>query len=184
HQPQTTNHQPPRWNLKIDRLSFIDTFTDDDFAGVDEVVIDIARDHPTLLVEQLETLATKIGRERIRLSLPPLTRKWEEHGLVHKIERLHAAGWRKWEAGNLSAWTFLGLDPASGHTADIDLSTDWSVYAINLAAGRHLTRMGVTRFALSPEDGLANVKPMFAEFGAKAVLIVYQDTPMFLAESC
>ncbi len=44
--------------------------------------------------------------------------------------------------------------------------------------------MGVTRFALSPEDGLANLTPMFAEFAARAVLIVYQDTPMFVAESC
>ena len=44
--------------------------------------------------------------------------------------------------------------------------------------------MGVTRFALSPEDGLANMRPLLARFGPRAVLIVYQDTPLFLAESC
>ena len=44
--------------------------------------------------------------------------------------------------------------------------------------------MGVRRFALSPEDGLANLRSLLAEFGPQAVLIVYQDTPLFLAESC
>jgi hypothetical protein len=44
--------------------------------------------------------------------------------------------------------------------------------------------MGVTRFTLSPEDGLANLRALLAEFGPQAVVIVYQDTPQFLAESC
>ena len=47
-----------------------------------------------------------------------------------------------------------------------------------------LLDMGVTRFALSPEDGLANLQSLLAEFGPRAVLIVHQDTPLFLAESC
>ncbi len=51
-------------------------------------------------------------------------------------------------------------------------------------AAKQLLSMGVTRFALSPEDGLENLRPMLAEFGPQAVLIVYQDTPMFMAESC
>jgi putative protease len=173
-----------RWNIKVDRVAFLDAFTPGDWVGVDEVVIDIARDHPALLAQRLEQLAVQIGRERIRLALPALTRKWEEHGLVHKLERLRAAGWRRWEAGNLSAWSYLGLDPTAVDTGAIDLATDWSVYALNRAAARQLLGMGVTRFALSPEDGLENVRPMFTEFADKAVLIVYQDTPMFIAESC
>ncbi|HJZ54059.1 MAG TPA: hypothetical protein VKE74_03845, partial [Gemmataceae bacterium] len=32
--------------------------------------------------------------------------------------------------------------------------------------------------------GLGNVRSLLAEFGPRAVLIVYQDTPLFLAESC
>jgi putative protease len=173
-----------RWNIKVDRVAFLDAFTAHDWGGIDEVIIDIARDHPALLAERLEQLAGLLGRERIRLALPALARKWEEHGLVHKIQRLRAAGWRRWEAANLSAWNYLGLDPAAADTGEIDLATDWSVYALNRAAGRQLLGMGVTRFALSPEDGLENVMPMFAEFGERAVLIVHQDTPMFVAESC
>ncbi len=49
---------------------------------------------------------------------------------------------------------------------------------------RKLLDMGVKRFALSPEDGLANMRSLLAEFGPRAVVIVRQDTPLFLAESC
>jgi hypothetical protein len=182
--PVESPHRTFRWTIKVDRIGFLDAFSADDWAGVDEVVVDIARDHPALLAERLDQLAGQLGHERIRLALPPLTRKWEEHGLDHKIERLRAVGWRRWEAGNLSAWSYLGLDPTAASTGEIDVATDWSVYALNGAAARQLLGMGVTRFALSPEDGLENVRPMFAEFAEKAVLIVYQDTPMFVAESC
>ncbi len=172
-----------RWSIKIDQIGFVDAFEPADWLGVDELIVDIARDHPTLLVEKLEQLATTIGRERIRLALPALTRKWEDNGIRHKIERLRAAGWTKWEAANLSAWSFLGIDPTTPSTT-LDIATDWSVYVINRMAARQLLHMGVSRFALSPEDGLENVTTLLAEFGSRAVLIVHQDTPLFVAESC
>jgi len=74
--------------------------------------------------------------------------------------------------------------PPPGGGSNLDLATDWSVYVINRAAARQVLDLGVTRFALSPEDGLANLRSLLAEFGARAVVIVYQDTPQFLAESC
>jgi len=200
------------WSIKIDRIGYVDAFTPDDWHGIDEVIIDIARDHPTLLAEKLQDLAQRISKDRIRLALPPLTRKWEEKGLQHKIAALRSAGWNKWEAGNLSAWSFLGLDPrgtgflarpADSHRnsqidalgpkmdglgspshENFDLATDWSVYVINRLAALQLLDLGVTRFALSPEDGLGNLGSLLAEFASNAVVIVHQDTPLFLAESC
>src|SRR5262249_34599340 len=126
-----------RWSVKIDRIGFVDRFEASDWSNVEELVIDIARDHPAHLTERLEHLAGVLGRDRIRLALPALTRKWEEHGLLLKVQKLRAAGWRKWEAANLSAWSHLGLDPSTG-TGDLDLATDWSVYVINRAAARQL----------------------------------------------
>jgi putative protease len=175
-----------RWSIKVDRVAFVDAFEASDWSGVDELIIDIARDHPAELTLKLEHWANRLGRERIRLALPALTRKWEEHGITRKIAKLRAAGWMKWEAANLSAWSFLNLlekgecVPSGG----IDLATDWSVYVINRAAALQLQELGVTRLALSPEDGLANQRSLLAEFGPRAVVIVYQDTPQFLAESC
>jgi putative protease len=172
-----------RWSIKVDRIGFLDALEERDLADVDEIVIDIARDHPTLLEEKLGQWAARVGRERLRLALPALTRRWEEKGLVHKVRRLRQAGWRNWEASNLSAWAYLDLDPLQ-RTTQIDLATDWSVYVLNRLAAQQLIEMGVTRFALSPEDGIANVGSLLSEFGPRAVVIVYQDTPLFVAESC
>ncbi len=182
--PAATRAPAFRWSIKVDRIGFVDAFEPEDWSGVEELIVDVARDHPMLLVEQLERLAAAIGRERIRLALPPLTRKWEENNVRHKVERLRAAGWTKWEAANLSAWSYLDLDPSRSEMGGIDLSTDWSIYVVNRAAVQQLEAMGVRRFALSPEDGLANLRPLLAEFGSRAVMIVHQDTPLFLAESC
>ncbi len=173
-----------RWSIKVDRVGFVDAFEAQDWAGVDELIVDVARDHPMLLAKRLEELAAKIGRERIRLALPPLTRKWEENNIRHKIDHLRAAGWMKWEAANLSAWPHLGLDPSRSETGEIDLAADWSLYVVNRASARQLEAMGVRRFTLSPEDGLANMRPLLSEYGPRAVVIVHQDTPLFLAESC
>ncbi len=173
-----------QWSIKVDRIDFVDAFTDEDWSGVDELVVDIARDHPALLTEKLEHLASRLGRDHLRLALPPLTRKWEEKGLLHKIEKLRAIGWHRWEAANLSAWSLLGLAAAGENTSDLDLATDWSVYVLNRLAARQLLDRGVTRFVLSPEDGRENLRSLLAEFASQAVLVVYQDTPQFLAESC
>ncbi|MFO0878803.1 MAG: U32 family peptidase [Gemmataceae bacterium] len=181
HNPAPTSF---RWNLKVDRIEYLDVFTDDDFHDVDEVCIDIARDHPAILTDRVTQLAERLGHQRIRLALPALTRKWEERGIVQKLDRLRRAGFQRWEASNVSAWTYLGLDPSKTLPPEVDLATDWSIYAMNRVTGRMLRELGVSRFTLSPEDGLDNLRPMFAEFGPRAVLIVYQDTPLFMAESC
>src|SRR5207253_985718 len=110
------------------------------------LIVDIARDHPAVLTEKLEQAAALLGRERIRLALPALTRKWEETGLLAKVHKLRAAGWHKWEAANLSAWSYLDADGAG-----LDMATDWSVYALNRAAVLQLEALGARRFTLSPE---------------------------------
>src|SRR5262249_36907963 len=161
------------WSIKVDRLAFLDALEDADLAGVEEIVVDIARDHPAILAEKLQHWAERLGHDRLRLALPALTRRWEENGLRHKIASLRGAGWRKWEAANLSAWDYLGLDPCRPDPS-IDLASDWSVYVVNRLAARQIQDMGVSRFALSPEDGLQNLRSLLAEFAPQAIVIVYQ----------
>jgi hypothetical protein len=179
----TRESAPFRWSIKVDGIGFLDAFERADYADMDEIIIDVARDHPAILQQRLDEWAQRIGRDRIRLALPALTRSWEEKGIRHKIEQLRGAGWTRWEAANLSAWSFLNLN-LDGPTPGVDLATDWSVYVINRLAARELLDRGVTRFTLSPEDGLENLRSLLAEFAEQATLIVYQDTPLFLAESC
>jgi hypothetical protein len=182
HSPRKT--EALRWSIKVDRIGFLDALTPEDVEGIDEVVIDIIRDHPSLLQDRLDDWAARVSRDHIRLALPAVTRFWEEKGLRQKIQKLRDVGWNRWEAANLSAWSYLGIDPQSPAPVEIDLATDWSVYVLNRLAARELTRMGVGRFALSPEDGLGNLGSLLGEYAPRAVVIVYQDTPMFVAESC
>jgi putative protease len=177
-------HETFRWSIKVDRASYLDAFENEDWRDLDEVVIDIARDHPATLRDALAALGNKTGRERIRLALPALTRAWEDHAIRHKIAGLLADGWRKWEAANLSAWSYLGVDPLDAANSGLDLAADWSVYVLNRLAAQQVLAMGATRFALSPEDGIANWRSLLAEFADQAALIVHQDTPLFIAESC
>lgn len=181
-QPRSAGQQ--RWSIKVDRIGFLDAFCAADLADLEEAVVEIARDPWPELKTKLEQLEQTLGRERIRLALPPLTRRWEDRGLRYKIGELRQAGWHKWEAANLSAWSYLKLDPTSGTTGEIDLATDWSIYVLNRLAARQLLDMGVRRFTLSPEDGIDNLRSLLAEFAPQATVIVYQDTPLFLAESC
>ncbi|MGF1579439.1 MAG: U32 family peptidase [Gemmataceae bacterium] len=174
------------WSIKVDRFGFLDAFGPEDWSEVDEVLIDIARDPSNVLLARAEQLGLEIGRERIRFCLPPLTRRWEDKPIRKKIELLRNAGWQKWEAANLSAWRYLGL-PVAGTKRDsqeFDISADWSLYVINRLAALQLLEMGVSRFTLSPEDGLKNMRSLLSEFADTATVVVYQDTPQFLAESC
>jgi putative protease len=174
----TTPAEGFRWSIKVDRIGYLDALEPDDWLGLDEVIVDITRDHPSTLQQRLDVFRERLGVERIRLALPSLTRKWEEHSIMLKIRKLLDAGWHRWEAGNLSAWELFP------ECTGIDLATDWPIYVVNRLAALQLRDMGVSRFCLSPEDGLANISSLLAEFADRAVLVVYQDTPLFLAESC
>ena len=55
---------------------------------------------------------------------------------------------------------------------------------MNAEAARQVMDMGAGRFLLSPEDGLENMRELLQRFGARAGVIVFQDTPLYLAENC
>ncbi|MCX7805726.1 MAG: DUF3656 domain-containing protein, partial [Planctomycetota bacterium] len=76
-----------------------------------------------------------------------------------------------------------GLCAASG-TSGPDIAVDWAVYVVNRMAAVQALEMGASRFTLSPEDGLANMRRLLAEFSDRAAVIVYQDTPLMISESC
>lgn len=175
--------EPLLWSLKVDRADLLAALEPDDVRGIDEIVVEIAAGTADDLAGALDRMAERAGRDRIRLALPIITRRWEADDLKRRIERLRGAGWRKWEAANVSAWGFLGADPLAPEAA-LDLSADWSVYVLNRFAAEQAFEMGASRVTLSPEDGLANLRALLAEYGPRATVIVHQDTPLFISESC
>ena len=173
--PEHKEQGRPAWSIKVDRADELNVFEDEDWEGVEEVVVEAGADEDKLR-EGLYRLEAKVGRERIRIALPVVTRDRERKTLCGIIEALKAEGWTKWEGANVSAREFLG--------EDVDFTVDWPVYAVNNQAAKVVVEMGAGRFVLSPEDGLENMSGIIGEFPEQAIVAVYQDTPLFISESC
>jgi putative protease len=175
------------WLLKIDRVDMLDAFEEPDWAAVGEVILDIGRESLEKIQAALNKWEAVLGRERIRLALPCLTRQWQGDALRRKLEVLRNDGWERWEIANLAGWKRLGLsvDGADKDAGRVrNLSTDWTLYALNRGAVRQLRQMGTERVTLSPEDGVENMRQLLAQFPREAAVVVYQDTPMFFSEVC
>lgn len=171
------------WSLKVDRVGSLTALDADNWAGLEEAVVDIGRDSHDDLMRGLLGLEASVPREKIRLALPVMTRGWERSGLEMKVSSLQAAGWRNWEAAVLSAWPFLKIG-GPDIPSDLSLTADWPIYAMNRSAVRQLFDMGVTRFTLSPESGREELRPLLEEYGERATVVIYQDTPLFISENC
>ncbi len=172
-----------RWSLKTDRLERLAGFEPADWNGVDEVILEIGAAGAGELPEQLGLLSGQLGRERIRLALPMLIRAWEGGALRAALGALVRAGWTRWQIANLAGWSWLrGLAAPAG--GGLNISVDWPVYVVNRAAAAQLMALGADSLALSPEDGLENMGRLLGELGERAVVIAYQDPPLFISESC
>ncbi len=167
--------------VKVDRLETLDAFEREDFEGAD-VIVDLGLLPLPGLAERLDGLAARAGRERLRLGLPLIVRGWEERPLRARVAALRAAGYRRWELTGPASWAQLGLVP--GDAGGLDLSSDWSLYAVNRAAARQLRDMGVGRITLSTEDVRANMAALLGELGPAAAVVLYEDSPLFISESC
>ncbi|MHC4199365.1 MAG: peptidase U32 family protein, partial [Planctomycetota bacterium] len=175
-----------RWSVKTDRLANLAAFEPDDWRGIHEVIVDIARDGPADLHSGLESIAVRLsspkseaaGRDRARLALPAITRAWERDDLLGKIAALAGSGWTKWQIAGASGWEHLRA------AESIDVTTDWPLYVANRQAGRLLIETGASGFTLLPGEAVADCAELLEEFGAAATVVVYGDRPVFVSEAC
>lgn len=168
------------WSVKVAHVHALSGLHPEDWTDIYEAVVDVSHDPLPSVRTGLQKLAKVIGRDRIRLALPVITRQWELAALKEKIAALAGAGWNRWEFANLSGLTFLA---ATGGSRP-DLASDWSVYVFNRAAALQVLELGAAGFVLSPEDDFENIRDLLTEFKEQAVVLVYQDTPLFISETC
>ncbi len=159
----------PRYILKTDNSASLSALTKDDWQDIAEVIIEGS-------AEEITGLAKQIGEEKIRIALPPICRYWENEKLSHFIRTMTAKGYKKWEISNLSGLKML---PLSG----LDFTTDWSIYAVNRESANEILELKASRFTLSPEDSLENIRDITQSFGAFSTFILYQDTPLFISDT-
>lgn len=171
-----------KWNIMTDQPHLLFSFSPEDWRGIDEVIIECLPGNLHYFSEQLDRLSGAVGKSRVRLSLPVIMRQWETEPFAKTVPELTTNGWHKWQISNFGAWSLLDNLQKSG--AQLDISADWPLYAMNRAAVGQLRAMGINKFTLSPEDGFENMRELLGEFSSGAVVIVYQDTPLMVSETC
>ena len=178
---------PIKWSIKTDQPHLLETFRTEDWKGMDEIIIELpavgggvdpacpASKRPTAI----DRLIAVIGRDKIRFALPVILREWEMENTRRTAKDLISRGWKRWQVANLGGLTLL-RDIEAG----LDISADWPVYAMNRMAVLQLKALGMDKFTLSPEDGLENMRSILSDYALNAVVIVYQDTPLMISETC
>ena len=174
--PPPPSAEPPPFLLKTDQPSaLLAAFPDGDVPRVTELIVELGRES----AEEIEAALAQIPeRIAVRLALPMVTRAWDREELLAQIRRFFDAGHRRWEAANLSALEFIP------RAAELDLSADWPLYALNSVAIAELRERGISRFTVSPEDAADNVALLAARHPFALVWPVHRDPPLFISESC
>jgi hypothetical protein len=142
-----------------------------------------------LTTEALARVVTRFGAHRVRAVLPPVARAWDTPALRDRLGAAQSLGIRRWLVANMASFELLreldilDANGAAGPDAP-DLLADWTLPVTNLAAARALAAMGAAAVTLAPEDGRDNLVRLLAALQGRAEVIVYQDTPLLISESC
>jgi putative protease len=104
------------------------------------------------------------------------------------LEAFVDLGGHCFEGGNLGAFPLLDeLRSSKTIASEWDISSDFSLYALNSEAVMMLQERGVRTAALSIEDDATNISSILAHWPEGPIepqVIVYKDTPLFIAEAC
>ena len=174
------------WTLGIEAVEALGALEPSDWLAVDEVLFFLRVDQEEKTLKDGTELLTRFGPDSVRFALPAVMRGWEREATGRLLAELVRRGVNRWSVANLAGWQLLS-NAYGGRLPDppeCDLWADWPIPLFNRDAARQLQELGATGFTLSPEDSAANMQRLLAEFADRATVIVYQDTPLFISESC
>ncbi|RZA26572.1 MAG: U32 family peptidase [Proteobacteria bacterium] len=176
--------------VKIDRLEYLESIVEfaahnPDFA-LSEIIFEPKRAFLGKLSpkEVFQTLFEKRSGANIRFAFPTVLRAWDEPLLKAWVIAYKEAGGSLYEIGNVGARKLLdSYLPGEA----VDLSSDFSLYILNTEAALATKDLGVSTVALSIEDDSQSLKEKLVNWPVgelKPQVILYKDTPLFIAEAC
>ncbi len=62
-----------------------------------------------------------------------------------------------------------------------DITADWPLYTLNTEASEHWKGLGISQMVLSPEDTGDNLKALLGVLGDRAIVPIYQHTPLMIS---
>ncbi|MEI6892340.1 MAG: DUF3656 domain-containing protein [Pontiella sp.] len=152
-QPPAKSDNPEQWSIRLRDGSLLDGLTDDELKQIHEVVLE---------GDASAVWATAKHRPPLRFSVPVIQR---ESGI-----RLHES---RIEVSNVGA--------LHEHRACGNLTADWPLYTLNTEAAEQWRELGIQQHVLSPEDTGDNLKSLLAILGDRAMITIYQHTPMMVS---
>jgi putative protease len=128
---------------------------------------------------------TRANGVKFRLSLPTVMRAWDTTYVSQMIKWFVALDESSFEIGNLGSLELLRR-VTGREQKDLDVSSDFTLYALNSLASKKIADLGIQKITLSVEDDVNNIKNHLQNWQAQAVpeMILFKDTPLFIAESC
>ncbi|QBG48962.1 U32 family peptidase [Verrucomicrobia bacterium S94] len=141
------------WSVKVRDLSLLEKLTEQELSRL-EVVLENA-----ILSAPAGTEPQPSG-----IAIPVIQRN-------HDIQR--PAHTFPIEAANLGTLQAFADNP--------DLTADWPLYTLNSEAAEQWQELGLSKLVLSPEDTAENLKALLAVLGDRAIVPVYQHTPLMIS---
>ena len=136
------------------------------------------------IIEDLYSRCTAAG-VTLRIAIPTVVRAWDEPLLSKWVRYAFDLGVKHYEVGNVGGPELVYKWTGS---KDVDLSGDFTLYALNSEAHAAITEIGVKTATLSVEDDLENITAQVETLDqakvAETSVILYKDTPLFIAEAC
>jgi putative protease len=184
----------PYYSVKTDRLEILDTVLDfsksSSSFNLKEIIFEPKRSFlpnldPDELSKQLLDLE-KAHNVPLRIALPTVIRAWDEPLLARWVKALYQKGLRRFELGNIGAFELL--QSWDFDLSDLDLSGDFTLYALNACSTRAWLELGLSTVCVSIEDDRTNLsthlKALSSDERDRLSAIVFKDTPLFIAEAC
>ena len=161
-QPPAGSGGHERWSVKLRDPTLLDGLGDEELERIDEVVVegrspgDRGRIAPALPVRMA---APVIGRDRDGCPQPS---EAEQERPAPPVEVANVGALHDYR------------------TYD-DLTADWPLYTLNTEAAEQWRELGIGRMVLSPEDTGGNLKELVRLLGDRAIVVVYQHTPLMVS---
>lgn len=127
--------------------------------------------------EALTPWLKAVPYERLRFALPVALRAADMDTMCQVVGALLDKGFRSFECADLTSWQLLqDLSPACDA---LDITADWTWYAINPDAEQRQMACGLTGNVTGPEANLPNLKRL--PVGLKKEILLVQYAPLFIA---
>jgi len=182
-----------RFAIKIDRLEYLDTIAAFLQSGkgfdLKEIVFEpkrafLGKLSPKEIFAPLVSFTAEHDLT-LRFAFPTVIRAWDEVMLKAWVHTFLEQGGTAFEIGNIGAKALL--DSFAKDRTDLDVRSDFTLYVLNTEAALAAESLGVNTVALSIEDDRSSLEAKLQHWPAsklKPQIILYKDTPLFIAEAC